>query len=233
MSATAKFKRSYDPLMSFLDKWTGKIQDRCLPEEQSKACFYIWCRYTMSIRVLYKICEPQYIPDIYVIARSCLEYSASFKAVSVEPELAKAYVEYPDTARAYYGKVLEGLGDHSALAKLEPQLKGIFGDDWRAKAKFSWCHPTNISTLVNTYGGPDVRRLYALWSHFTHGSALSLEILQKMLPTQDALDKVIVAVYAQYVLITRDLIDLAWGVIVTYDSENCKREFNAIAVAGI
>lgn len=69
------------------------------------------------------------MPDIYVIARSCLEYSASFKAVSMHPQLAKAYLEYPDRAKAYYGKVLEDLGERSALSKVEPDLKRILGDD--------------------------------------------------------------------------------------------------------
>lgn len=97
----------------------------------------------------------------------------------------------------------------------------------------NWCHPMSISTLVKKYLGPNERLLYFMWSQFAHGSALAVEILQRTTPSRDVLDKVIVTLYAQYVLITRDLLDLAWGVIVTDDSENCKHEFDAIAVAGV
>lgn len=231
-SDTAKFKQSYYHLSAFLDKWVEKLQERCLPEEQNTACFYIWCRYTMSIHTLHQICDPHYMPDIYVIARSCLEYYASFMAVLKDSKLASAYIEYPDRARAHYCKVLERLGYGSALAKHEPHLKSVFGDDWRSEARISW-YPQGSSQLVETYGGLDERRLYASYSHFAHGSALALQTLQNTLPSQSTLDKVVVTVHYSYIEITRSLLELAWGKIVTQDSESCKSEFVEVAAAVI
>lgn len=227
-SITAKFKQSYSNLITFINKWTGKIQDRCLIDEQRKASFYVWIRYTISIGTLHQICDPHYIPDIYIIGRSCLEYSASLRGVMADAGLAKAYLEFPDRARAYYGKVLENLGLSSELAKLEPVLQKALGDDWRKKKRMNWLQgqkDLNISKLVEQYGGTNERLLYAWWSHFTHGSAVSVEILQRTTPTQDQLDKIVETVYGAYGLSTSDFLDFAWGSVITDDSQNCKDEF--------
>jgi len=226
-SITAKFKRSYICLQKFLDNWTEKIQDRCLGDDQLKASFYIWARYTISIRTLHQICDPQYIPDIYVIARSCLECYASLMGVMADAGLAKDYLEFPDRARAYYGKVLEDLGLSSELAKLEPDLRKAFGDNWRKiKRRIHWAQEQGgISKLVEQYGGSEDRCFYAWWSHFTHGSASALEALQRTSPTQEPLDTVINVVYSRYMLSTSDFLDFAWGPVLTSDSESCKSEF--------
>jgi hypothetical protein len=192
------------------------------------ASFYVWCRYIISIRTLHQICEPQYLPDIYVIARSCVEYNASLKGIIADPRLAKDYLEFPDRARAYYGKVFEKLGHSSQLAKLEPNMKKVFGNNWRKEARMKWCE---TSKLVEQYGGVDERYLYAWWSHFTHGSAVALEILMRTVPSQDRLDKVITAVYAAYLLSTDEFLSFAWGPVVTSDSDSCKREFQAVMEA--
>lgn len=223
---TTKFQQSYICLQKFLDNWTEKIQDRCLGDDQRKASFYIWARYTMSIRTFHRICEPRYIPDIYVIARSCLECDASLMGVMADAGLAKAYLEFPERARAYYGTVLENLGLSSELAKLEPDLKKSFGDNWRKKRRIHWAQKQGgISKLVEQYGGSELRCYYAQLSHFTHGSALALEVLQGTSPTRDQLDSAVLIVYGAYVPLTSDFLDFAWGLVVTADSESCKSEF--------
>jgi hypothetical protein len=229
---TAKFKRSFTLLQPFLDNWMGKIQEKCLGEDQRKASFYIWARYTMSIRTFHQICEPHYLPDIYVIARSCVEYDAFLNGFIADPRLAKDYLEFPDNARAYYGKVLERLGDSSRLAQLESDLEKNLGKDWRTKARdgMKWC---NTSQLVEQYGGPAQRCLYACWSHFTHGSAIALEMLMRTVPSQDRLDTAVANVYGSYVLSTIDFLTFAWGRIVTQDSDSCKKEFQVVMEAWV
>ena len=227
---TVKFRKSFTCLQTFANNWIGKIQDRCLKDEQHMASFYVWCRYTISIRTFHQICEPQYLPDIYIIARSCVEYDASLNGIMADSKLAKEYLEFPDRARAYYAKVLERLGDSYGLAKLEPDLKRIFGNDWRKEAKTKWCE---TSKLVEQYGGKDQRRLYAWWSHFTHGSALAMEMLIRTTPTQYRLDTVVATVYGSYVLLTDDFLNFAWGRIATQDSDSCKSEFQAVLKAWI
>ena len=207
----------------------GKIQDRCLGDDQRKASFYVWCRYTISIHTFHQICEPHYLPDIYVIARSCVEYDAYLKGIIADSKLAKDYLEFPHKARAYYAKMLERLGGYSSeLAKLEPDLEKVFGNNWRKEASMKWCE---TSKLVEKYGGPDQRHLYYWWSHFTHGSTLAMEMLMCTAPSQDRLDAVVTAVYCLYVLSTKEFLCFAWGPIVTPDSDSCKRAFQAIAEA--
>lgn len=219
---TAKFQQSFTCLQKFLENWTEKIQERCIGDEHRKASFYVWARYTMSINTFHRIYDPHYIPDLYAIARSCLEYEASLKGIITEPELAKSYLEFPNRAKAYYGKILEELDYNDKLAKLEPDLKKIFGDNWRREARMQW---SVISKLVKTYLGRDERRLYAYWSHFTHGSAVALNVLQQTIPTQKLLYDIVSAVYGAYILSTSDFLDFAWGSVVTTDSDNCKNEF--------
>ncbi|MHC4072566.1 MAG: DUF5677 domain-containing protein [Planctomycetota bacterium] len=224
-NSTTKFRRSYICLQKFLDNWTGKIHERCLGNEQRKASFYVWCRYTISIHTFHRICKPHCIPDIYVIARSCLEYDASLKGIIADPQLAKDYLEFPDKAKAYYVKLLERLGDTAESAKLEPGLKKVLGSDWRQKASMKW-HKNGISELIEQHGGPNSRRLYAWWSHFAHGSAVSVEMLQRTVPTQDQLDTTVAAVYGAYALSTSDFLDFAWGPVLTPDGESCKSDFD-------
>lgn len=219
---TYKFNQSYAYLQKFLDNWTEKIQERCIGNEQRKASFYVWSRYTISIHTFHQICDPHYIPDIYVIARSCLEYEAALKGIIADPELAKSYLEFPNRAKAYYCKKLEELDYSDELAKLEPDLKKVFGDNWRRKASPKW---SVISNLINDYLGPDERRLYAFWSHFTHGSAVALNWLQNTIPTQNQLETPVTFVYGAYCLSTSDFLDFVWGSIVTHDSDSCKNEF--------
>ena len=175
-------------------------------------------------------CDPQYLPDIYVIARSCVEYDAFLKGIIEDPKLAKDYLEFPDRARAYYVKVLEKLGCSSEFAKLESGLKRAFGNNWRKEASTKWC---DTSKLVEQYGGPKERCFYAWWSHFTHGSALAMEALKGTSPTQYKLDTAIANVYGSYVLSTDDFLCFAWGQVVTPDSDSCKREFQTVIKAWV
>jgi hypothetical protein len=189
----------------------GKIQDRCLGDDQRKASFYVWCRYTISIRTFHQIYEPQYLPDIYVIARSCVEYDAFLKGIIADPGLAKDYLEFPRKAKAYYARLLERLGGYSSeLAKLEPDLEKNLGKDWRTKARegVKWC---NTSQLIEQYGERVERRLYAWWSHFAHGSAVSMDFLMCTTPSQYRLDTTVAAVYGSYVLSTEEFLSFAWG----------------------
>jgi hypothetical protein len=231
-SITVKFHRSYAQLLAFLDKWTDQIQEQCAGDYQRKASFYLWARYTISIRTLYQICDPHYIPDVYVIGRSCLEYDASLKGVMADRALAERYLQYPDKAMAYYATVLEKLGVRSELARLEPRLRKVLGDDWRSSAKAGrqWC---NTSQLIEQYGGSEERRLYAWWSHFAHGSAVSVEVLQQTTPTQERLDSIIAFVWPAYGLSTCDFLDFAWGPVVTPASQNCKNEFTYRVMAAL
>lgn len=221
-SITDKFLRSYVELSTFLNKWTGQIQEQCVGDDQRKASFYVWFRYTISIRTLQRLCDPLYIPDILVIARACIEYSASLKGIISDPKLAADYLQFEHKAKAYYGKLLERLGDMTKIADLEQELKPIFGNNWREQADFKWA---NISALVELYGGPSERRAYALFSHFVHSSVIAPKVLERSIPTQRWLDLCIDTAYGSYCQSTFDFLNFAWGPVVTADSQNCKNEF--------
>jgi hypothetical protein len=139
-----------------------------------------------------------------------------------DAQLAKDYLEFPDRSLAYYGYVVESLGDTEKLTTLEPRLLKALGSDWRNKKKTKWC---NISKLIKDYLGTDERTFYWHWSHFVHSSAVSIQILKKTIPTQDQLDKIIETIYKAYCLSTSDFLEFAWGPVITNDSQNCKNEF--------
>jgi len=228
--SASKFKESFKCLARFLDRWVPKIKDRCESDSQRRAAWYVWARWSLSFRTLDRICDANFLPDIYVIARSCFECEASLKAIMAEPELAQEYLEFSHKARAYYGCLLERLGDTDGLAKLEPDLKKVLGSEWRKKKSMQWAR---TSKVIETYCETETRKLYAFTSHFVHGSALVAQYLERTLPTDNRLDIAIAVTYGSYVLSTSDFLDFIWGQIVTPDSEGCKKEWEQVMASWV
>jgi len=94
-STIQKFLDSYSKLEKFLGKWITYLDKRCVgnTDNQIEASYYVWARYTISIRTLKRLCKPQFFPDLCVIARCCLEYDASILAIMLDEDLAKNYLE--------------------------------------------------------------------------------------------------------------------------------------------
>jgi hypothetical protein len=233
-TSAARFQESFSHLTRFLGNWADKIDQQAHQDRQREACYYIWARWTLLIRTIHHTCGPAYIPDIYLLTRSCIECDASFKAIQAEPKLADEYLDFPDKAKAYYAWLCQELGDADGLAALEPELKACFGNDWEKHKAMQWLPKTgpmktSTSELVETYCGPDARLIYAHSSHFVHGSAVVAQYMRNTMPTGSDLDKAIGLVYSGYLLSTRDLLKIVWGPVLQKDSELCQKEFSDVA----
>jgi len=219
---TEKFKQSFIGLGKFLDEWIDKVKSQAIQDDIRRAAWLVWGRYSISIRTVHEICNPYFLPDIWLIARSCLEHEATLRGIMDDPKVAKDFINFTDKAKAYYAWLLEKLGYSDQLAHLEPDLIKTFGENWRNEKATTW---SKASELVERYGGEDSRRCYALWSHFTHCSVVASQMLEYTVPSQTSLDNTIASVYGGYVLVTQDFLDFIWGPIVTTESDKCKKDF--------
>jgi hypothetical protein len=219
---TAKFNQSFLLLSKFLDEWIDRVKSQAIQDDIRKAAWFVWGRYILSIRTIHKICNPYFLPDIWLIARSCLEHEATLRGIMGDPKIAKDYLNFMNKAKAYYAWLLEKLGLSDQLADLEPDLIKTFGKNWRNEKAATW---SKASELVEKYGGEASRRCYALFSHFTHCSVVASQMLEHTTPSQARLDNIIASVYGGYILVTSDFLDFIWGPIVTTDSKRCKKDF--------
>ena len=217
-----KFKKSFIRLSRFLDQWVDKIKSQAIPDDIRRAAWLVWGRYSITIRTLNKICDPCFLPDIWLIGRSCLEYEATLKGIIDDPNIANDYLAFPDKAKAYYAWLLERMGHIDKLAHLETELISRFGENWRNNKAITW---SRTSDLVEKYGGSASRCCYALWSHFTHCSVVASNFLENTAPSLDSLDTTIIVIYGGYVETTHDFLEFVWGPIVTIDSDKCKNDF--------
>lgn len=219
---TKKFNQSFILLSKFLDEWVDRVKSQAIQDDIHRAAWFVWGRYTLSIRSIHKICRPYFLPDIWLIARSCLEHEATLRGIIDDPEIAKDYLNFLDKAKAYYAWLLKKLGLSDQLANLEPDLIKTFGKNWQNAKATTW---SKASESVETYGGDASRCCYALWSHFTHCSVVASQMLEYTAPSKARLDNTIASVYGGYVLVTSDFLDFIWGPIVTTESDRCKNDF--------
>jgi hypothetical protein len=97
MEESKKFGCSSDKLMEFLTLWAKPLSEKCeniSASSQQKASYYIWARYSMSIKTIKQICVIEFFPDFCVIGRCCLEVSASLQAVLSNEQAANYYLEF-------------------------------------------------------------------------------------------------------------------------------------------
>ena len=83
MDSISRFKKSYAVLQSFYERWLVRLGERCEGHDQRQAAYYVWARYSMSIRTLDAILDPHLIPDLSVICRGCLEFDVSLRLFEV------------------------------------------------------------------------------------------------------------------------------------------------------
>lgn len=227
---TAKFNQSFTDLSKFFDKWANKIKNQAIQDDIRRAAWLVWGRYSISIRTLHKICNPYFLPDIWLIARSCLENEATLRGIMDDAKIAKDYLNFMNRAKAYYAWLLERLGYSDKFKTIEPEMIKLFGANWRKEKASTW---SRSSELVENYGGKEERCLYAFFSHFSHCSVVASHFLENTAPTISSLDTAIAIVYGGYVLVTKDFLDLIWGPIVTTESDRCKSDFLNVMRKGI
>jgi len=219
---TVKFNQSFILLSKFLDKWVDKVKSQAIQDDVRRPAWFVWGRYTLSIRTIHTICSPYFLPDIWLIGRSCLEHEATLRGIMNDPKIAKDYLNFMDRAKAYYAWLLEKVGLSDKLAQLEPELIKTLGENWRNRKAATW---SKASELVERYGGDASRCCYALLSHFSHCSVVASQMLEHTGPSEMSLGNTIESIYGGYVLVTTDFLDFIWGPIVTTESDRCKNDF--------
>lgn len=139
MDRIARFKQSYVVLQKFYEAWLVRIGERCQGHDQRQAAYYVWARYSMSIRTLDAILDPRLIPDLSVICRGCLEFDVTLEAVIKDANTARAYLEFDKHAKAHYLRLLSKQGDVERLLTRRGQFDETFGEDPEDFRRTSWC----------------------------------------------------------------------------------------------
>lgn len=232
MDELVKFQHSTEKLMEFLNRWAKPLGEKCEDNNassQQKASYYIWARYSMSIKTIRQICSIEFFPDLCVIGRCCLEVSASLQAVLLDEQAATDYLEFEKHSKSnHYKNYLKNSGNHKKIVQAEEHLRKLGVENPYNYKNKCW-YKKGYSSLVKKYKGNDERELYFFFSDFTHGSINAIRILQNQQPSPKLLESPIKLVYSDYILSTKSFLDKVWGQITTDDSEKCKNEFNEIA----
>ncbi|MBN1795043.1 MAG: hypothetical protein JW804_00060 [Sedimentisphaerales bacterium] len=234
MTLIEKFFRSYNKLEDFLKKWITILDKKCTknPDNQIKASYYIWARYSIAIRSFKRLCEPQFLPDLYVIARCCLEYDASLSAILNDQEAATDYLEFEKHAKANYLRKFGNTIDKNKKKTYENNLallgvKNIENYKWT-----KWCAKQGgYIGLIEKYEGTDAKRNYFFFSELSYGSVMAMKILQNISKSDKFLlmmQDIINLVYTGYIVGTNSFLEKVLGPIITSDSEQCKKDFDEI-----
>jgi hypothetical protein len=231
-STIQKFLDSYSKFKEFLMKWSIPLDKRCVgnTDEQIEASYYVWSRYSISIHTLRRLCEPHFFPDLCVIARCCLEYDASLLAVMSDKNLAKNYLEFEKHAKANYLRKFGNSIDKNKKTLYENILASQGVEDIENYKWDKWCAKQGGHTgLIKKYESEDALKLYSFWSHLAHGSVMGIRILQNTPDiAAELLAKLVDVTYSGYLCVTKSFLDKTLGLIITQDSENCKKEFNEV-----
>jgi hypothetical protein len=224
MAQLAAFKKQ---LESFLQEWAQPLDQQCRnhADIQVKAAYYIWVRYTMSVRTVAHLSEPQFIPDLFVIARCCVEFNASLNAVLSDVSIAEQYLEFEKSALCSHARYLAKHGHTEEVSEILKQM-GVT-DPTKHKSK-KWCKQ-GYTMLVKDYA-PKAIDLYARLSDFVHGSVVALLFMARQQPTPTWVRKAYVTTSLGYVLSTKTFLDRAWGTIITNESKRCKDDFLGVAM---
>jgi hypothetical protein len=224
MDDLMKFQHSSDKLMEFLRKWAKPLSERCEnnnASSQQKASYYLWARYSMSIKTIKQIFSVEFFPDICVICRCCLEVSASLQAVLSDEQEANNYLEFEKHSKSNHIRCLKYIGKTKEAVRLEKHLSE-FGIESIDNYKSKCWYKGGYSKLVKDHKGPDERELYFFFSDFTHSSVNAIRTLQNLQAPPNLLESLVKLVYSDYICSTKSFLDKTWGEIVTGDSEKCK-----------
>jgi hypothetical protein len=230
MCEIAQLAAFKERLESFLQQWAQPLDQQCRnhADIQVKAAYCIWARYTMSIRTVVHLSEPQFIPDLFVIARCCVEFNASLNAVLNDVNVAEQYLDFEKSALCSYVKYLEE-NDRTDDAENAREILKQMGvtDPTKHKSK-KWCKQ-GYTKLVQKHA-PNAVNLYGQLSDFVHGSVVALRFMERQRPTEDGPGRIQMITDLGYVSSTKTFLDRAWGVIITDESERCKNDFLGVAM---
>ena len=226
INRTERTRSSIVALERFLKKWSKPLDLLCEDHKDDAvtAGYYIWARYTMSVRTLAHLTSPQFLPDLLVIARCCFEYRAALQGLLKDHAIAGQYLGFEKHALCSYKKYLEDTDRTEQAAEVDKVLKKMgVSDCSKHKARGWW--KGGYTKLVRDHGGPNDAKCYELLSDFVHGSIVALRFLQHESPATDSSTRMSSIVYHGYLSTSNEFLERAWGSITTEDSKQCREEF--------
>jgi len=179
----------------------------------------------MSIRTLVHLCRPEFIQDMFVIARCCLEYKAALKAVLSEPAIAKQYLDFEKRALVSYKKYLESKDQTEKAAEVCEMLQKMEVEDPSASKSKGWCKG-GYGKLIKEYGESAESTMYELLCDFAHGSIVSLRFLQKQPPSASTGLKMYEIMCCGYVAQVKEFLEMA---CITSENQRCEKAFSQVA----
>ena len=231
MSSLNKFFESVQNLQIFLDKWSVPFDKRCedSSDNQIRAAYYLWVMYSLSILAIRILCNTEFLPVLFVISRSCLEFDASLKAVLEDKKIAESYIEYEKHALCSYYKYLQDTKNIPRAKEVKNKMDqmGVCNPGQFKNKKW---YPKGYSSLVEKYLGAEGKILYSLSSDFVHGSIATFRFLKNNPPPQDSwIYRIIAVTYNGYIISTRSFLDKAWESNTTHDGKACMDDFVQVA----
>ena len=223
----SQFKCSYGALQNFQGTWLQRIRERCMDQDQRKAAFFVWARYSMSINALNALLDPQLIPDLAVICRGCIEFDATLEAVMNDIKNAQDYLEFGKHAKARYLKILSKQGDLDRVLKRREQFENVFDAAPEDFGRLSWhAKLGGITGLMRSLGRDYEIRVYNVLSHFAHGSVSAVEMLAGgAVNPVETLPLLVDSAYAAYLDSSQHFVRFVWEPLTTREGERCKSDF--------
>lgn len=211
----------------------GRIAERCQGHDQRQAAYYVWARYSMSMRTLDAMLDPQLIPDLLVICRGCLEFDVALEAVIKDGNAAREYLAFEKHAKAHYLKILSRQGDIARLLMRRAQFDETFGEDPEDFRHNSWCAKfQGITGLMRKLQRTNDLRIYNILSHFAHGSIWAMQMLDgRITDPEKTLATMVEAIYTSYVSSSRSFISFIWEPLTTPEGDKCKKDFVEVIAA--
>jgi len=227
MCEQARISEFDEQLCLFLKEWAQPLDKRCKgnTDPQVRAAYYVWARYTMSIRTVAHLYQPEFIPDLFVIARCCLEYYAALKAVLSKLAIAEQYLDFEKCALASYKRYLEGEGQTEKVTEVCGMLKEMGVEDCDKYKSRGWCK-NGYAALIRDYGESGDSLLYRQLSDFVHGSIVSLRFLKRQSPSANQGLQVRKTTCLGHIVATKEFLDKVWG---ASEDTGCEAAFVQVA----
>ena len=222
-----RLKQSYAILQKFYEAWMDRIAERCQGHDQRQAAYYVWARYSMSMRTLDALLDPYLIPDLSVICRGCLEFDVALEAVINDENAAREYLDFEKHAKARYLKILSKQGDLDRWLMRRTQFRDTFGEDPEDFRRPSWCAKyQGITGLMQKLSRTNELRIYNMLSHFAHGSVWAMQMLDRSTADPEkTLATLVHSSYTSYLNSSRAFVWFLWEPVTTSEGEACKSDF--------
>jgi hypothetical protein len=222
----AKIDIAHHALDQFANKWLTSLWDRGT-DNQRKAALHVWVRYFASVRALHHLRDKNDLPDGYATARVCLEMDAALQAICEDARLGDDYMEFEKHAKNRYLNYVTKAGELDEAVRAHRYLQRRFGKNYHEHMRDKWCtRYGGVAGLFRRLNRHSDYARYSLYSNFTHGSIVAIELLNKQgFESQRILTLLLTQHFGCFLGRTRSLLNLLWGPLVLLEGEKCKGEF--------